>query len=120
MKFSITLKHAGRFTSWIDTDLTPLNIKGTLYSIYAKPSAVKLEIYNECLHRALQIKKDLDADCTTEYGALGGTPWCFTFGANYYLHDRLIAVYYESKCRRDLIVYDSCLWYQIYSQGDAK
>lgn len=76
----------------------------TLFECYNKPSKFKQEIYKKCLEITTIIEDYFDADVTFDCGVTSYNVNVFTFGANLTKNGELIAVYYETKTRREIYI----------------
>lgn len=74
----------------------------TLFECYNKPSIIKQDIYKECIKKVNAIEDYFGGNSIEDYGVLSYNFNMFTFGANIVKNGELIAVYYETKTRREI------------------
>ena len=99
-----TLEIGGtNFTVYERDELSPFTIKGDLSACYERPSNAKCAIYSSCVDRTLEIEKYFNAFCY-DFGVSSYNCMMFTYAANITKDGELIAVYYETKTRRELYV----------------
>ena len=76
----------------------------TLNQCYGKPSQAKQNIYRDCIKIVNAIEDYFGTNSVQDYGVVSYNIFMFTFGANIVKNGELIAVYYETKTRREIWV----------------
>lgn len=76
----------------------------TLFECYNKPSTFKQNAYKECIEIVNVIEDYFGVKSGWQYGVISHNVEVFTFGANIVKNGELIAVYYETKTRREIYV----------------
>ena len=83
-------------------EIHPLHIKGALNECYGRYSIYKENAYRFCVDRVRDLQAFFKCDNCYEYGVNSYNTCFFTFGANFYREDELIATYYETSTRREI------------------
>lgn len=76
----------------------------TLFQCYGKPSKIKQDIYRDCIKIVNAIEDYFGTNSVEDYGVISYNVNVFTFGANIVKNGELIAVYYETKTRREIYI----------------
>lgn len=85
-------------------EIHPLSIKGELNECYGRCSIYKENAYRFCVDRVRDLQSFLKCDNCYDYGVNSFSCCFFTFGANFYRNGELIATYYETRTRREIVL----------------